>query len=200
MRLEAMFPLPLGAATNPSAAEDLAAILSFLNGEGRRFVTNQGNLTYDEYHLHREPCMTGLRRFFEESLGLFLNGLGYRIPGIDITQCWLNVNRPGDHHHRHHHPNSFISGVYYLEAALDSGTIVFHRPWVLEIEPDRAAASPFTSDLVEQVPEPGLLLLFPSRIEHSVTPNRSPVARMSISFNTRLRGKVGTHLHEVDFG
>lgn len=200
MRLEAMFPLPLGVATNPSAAEDLASVLGFLGGEGRRFVTNESNLTYDEFHLHLQPCMTGLRRFFEESITTFVGGLGYKIPAIEITQCWLNVNRPGDRHHRHHHPNSFVSGVYYLEAPPECGSIIFHRPWVLEVEPDRAAPSPFTSDVVEQVPQPGLLLLFPSRIEHSVTANRSNLARMSVSFNTRLRGRIGTHLHEIDFG
>ena len=31
-----------------------------------------------------------------------------------ITQSWMNVCQQGDRHHEHHHPNSFISGVLYI--------------------------------------------------------------------------------------
>ena len=33
---------------------------------------------------------------------------------MDITGCWANVNPPGSYHPMHHHPNNYLSGVYYV--------------------------------------------------------------------------------------
>jgi uncharacterized protein (TIGR02466 family) len=31
-----------------------------------------------------------------------------------ITGCWGNINPPGAYHPTHHHPNNYLSGVYYV--------------------------------------------------------------------------------------
>ena len=44
-----------------------------------------------------------------------------------ITTSWLNRYHKGHSTHQHHHSNSIISGVYYLEDCDKSAPIQFHR-------------------------------------------------------------------------
>lgn len=200
MRIEALFPLPLGAFeyAHGEAARDAA--IAWLNAEPRRYIQNEGNLTLEDFALHRQPWMADLAAYFATCVEAFIETVGHRVPEIAITQCWLNINRPGERHHRHHHPNSFVSGVYYLDAEPGAGSIAFHRPGFVELEPEKLKATAFTFDLWNEAPTTGMLLLFPSRLEHSVGRNLSQRNRLSISFNTMFRGKIGSHLQEVDFG
>lgn len=200
MRVEALFPLPLGVFDYPDPDGARARVIQWIQEQPRRYVQNEANLTFEDFTLHLEPCMTELVPFFMVSLRSFLHSLGFEVPEMTITQCWLNINRPGDRHHRHHHPNSYVSGVYYLDASPDCGAITFHRPGLVELEPARTRGTTFTFDQWKETPRSGQLLLFPSRLEHSVDPNLSSKDRLSISFNTMFRGVVGSHLQRVDFG
>jgi uncharacterized protein (TIGR02466 family) len=200
MRIEPLFPLPVGVFDYPGAEAARAKVVAWLNSADRRYIQNEGNITLEGFQLHREPCMAELVEFFRTAVGIFLEAVGHDVPDFAITQCWLNVNRPGERHHRHHHPNNFVSGVYYLEASPQSGSIAFHRPGLAELLPTRLKATPFTFDLWHEEARTGKLVLFPSRLEHSVEPNRSAQNRLSISFNVMFRGPVGSHLQAVDFG
>ena len=111
-----------------------------------------------------------------------------------ITQSWLNVTKPGERHHQHYHPNSIISGVFYITTEEDDG-IWFHG------HPDPA------SDVIKIIEKKGnsynlssvfvdikdlILLIFPSSLTHSVeSNNKATTDRISISFNTFMRGKIG---------
>jgi hypothetical protein len=44
-----------------------------------------------------------------------------------LTQSWLNYTKPGQFHHKHAHPNSFISGVLYMKAARQRDKIYFYK-------------------------------------------------------------------------
>jgi hypothetical protein len=33
-----------------------------------------------------------------------------------ITQSWLNYTKRNQYHHKHQHPNSLVSGVFYINA------------------------------------------------------------------------------------
>ena len=199
MRIEPLFPLPLGVFEYPGAEAARLKVRAWLEAAPRRYIQNEGNLTLEDFALHREPCMTELAAFFEACLRNYLEAVGHDVPNFAITQCWLNINRPGERHHRHYHPNSFVSGVYYLEAATQSGSIAFHRPGLAELLPSRLRATPFTFDVWQEEPNTGKLVLFPSRLEHSVQPNRSGADRLSISFNVMFRGSIGSHLQQASF-
>jgi uncharacterized protein (TIGR02466 family) len=104
---------------------------------------------------------------------------------FEITACWATVLAPGGEHKIHHHPNNFLSGVYYLRVGPGADTINFHdprnqtgilRPPVVELTAEN------TDQVVVRVEE-GTLLVFPSFLEHSVAANRSGEERVSISFN-----------------
>ena len=199
MRIEALFPLPLVVFDYPDAEGARARVLAWLNAVPRQVIQNEGNVTLEGFALHREPCMAELCEFFEASVRTFLEVVGHDVSRFTITQCWLNINRPGEQHHRHYHPNNFLSGVYCLDAFPDSGSIAFHRPGLAEMLPTRLKATPFTFDIWNEAPQTGKLRVFPSRLEHSVGPNRSERDRLSISFNVMFQGAIGSHLQQVEF-
>lgn len=111
---------------------------------------------------------------------------------LDLTvtaEAWANVARQGNYAKPHVHPNSNISGVYYVDVgdAEDphSGVIEFldprQRPGMFETE----GTVPF--DAYRISPTTGALLLFPSWLYHYVHPYRGTRPRLSVAFNVTIQ-------------
>ena len=85
-----------------------------------------------------------------------------------------------------YHPESIISGVFYVKAPDKSSMLRFFHPsadfmvrdWNVDLK-----CNMYTSSIWEILPEEGKLLLFPSWLEHEVDQNLSQEKRISISFN-----------------
>jgi hypothetical protein len=87
-----------------------------------------------------------------------------------VFRAWAIVNRAGSYHRRHTHAESTWSGIYYVDVGgADSACTVF------EVDP-----AP-----VRITPEPGLMVLFPSTIWHSVEPHHGNGNRITIAFDAR---------------
>jgi uncharacterized protein (TIGR02466 family) len=103
-----------------------------------------------------------------------------------VTGAWSNIESPGDYVRVHMHPWSVFSGVYYLKCDDRSGDIFLVDP-----RPGAGALYWPTNEVAERgainfEPRPGLLLLFPSWLEHYTDPNGSEEERVCISFNTHF--------------
>ncbi len=113
---------------------------------------------------------------------------------IYITQSWVNRSEPGQFHPKHKHPNSIISGVIFLDDNTGESLppIRFHRTVeMLSLDFDFDDLNEFNASCRLFEPEQGMLILFPSLLEHDVEKNESDRVRTSISFNTYVRGIVG---------
>lgn len=110
---------------------------------------------------------------------------------LPITSCWANKTEKLNAHHLHVHPNSVISGIFYLTSHLSGETsFTTTNYWIKDIShfsfmaplPDRVQAkiSPVKSTLI----------LFPSNISHSVKALKELETRYTISFNTYLSGII----------
>ena len=110
-----------------------------------------------------------------------------------ITQSWLNVLKPGGTHQMHIHPNSVISGVFYVNVNENDGIWFYGRQTASEVIKIKEKENTiYNSDRVFINVKDLFLLLFPSSMEHSVEPNnKATTDRISISFNTFVKGKVG---------
>jgi len=104
---------------------------------------------------------------------------------FEITACWATVLATGAAHPIHHHPNNYLSAVYYLRIHRGADTINFHDPRGQTgiIRPPVMALTPYNTDHVVVKVQKGTLLVFPSYLQHSVSPNASEAERVSISFN-----------------
>jgi uncharacterized protein (TIGR02466 family) len=47
---------------------------------------------------------------------------------FEISACWATVLAVGAAHSMHHHPNNYLSAVYYLRTNRGANTINFHDP------------------------------------------------------------------------
>jgi uncharacterized protein (TIGR02466 family) len=104
--------------------------------------------------------------------------------------AWANINRRGDFNRGHTHSTNHWSGVYYV----DTGQPVEGRPLsgAIEFTDPRPAIGVYDIPGAPQAstwtitPEPGLMLLFPSWLRHTVLPYEGPGERITIAFNIRV--------------
>lgn len=143
--------------------------------------------------LHQQAAFQPLTKINIAAAKGVLDFLKCRYQGFEITNCWGNINKQGESHHVHTHPNNFLSGVYYLRAPEKSGDIVFSDPrhQALVLIPSYQEFTPFNSARQRITPREGTLLLFHSWFQHQVEGNESEEERISISFNVMLKGDVG---------
>ena len=109
---------------------------------------------------------------------------------LRITQSWVNRNKTKESHHRHNHDNSIISGVYYIYPETPP-CIKFYRKKESDISIDTILHNPFNSKEFKVNVKRGMLILFPSSLEHSVDTNTNSEERISLAFNTFFTGVIG---------
>ncbi|WP_299410886.1 TIGR02466 family protein [Acaryochloris sp. IP29b_bin.148] len=112
---------------------------------------------------------------------------------LKISNMWAIINAPGSLNRAHIHPGHLWSGVYYVQAPPNSGSIEFTDPRTehLMLTPNLATNQPRVRGVwktVEFQPQPGRMLMFPSWLYHTVHPNMTEETgdkgeRVCISFN-----------------
>ncbi len=109
-----------------------------------------------------------------------------------ITSMWAIVNKGGAANARHHHGNSSISAAYYVRAPKNCGDIVFYDPRPAPVYSHPRSNNPNSLNaMVNSItPSEGVLVLFPSYLDHSVNSNESEDERIVISFNINLTPKI----------
>src|SRR5258706_4498517 len=110
----------------------------------------------------------------------------FKVKGAKFHQMWACINKKHDQNLIHSHTNNFnLSGVYYLNVPRDSGEIVFRDP---RPGANQAPYRLFKDDGDSEyfMPSEGMIILFPSYLEHFVLPNRSEHDRISMSFDLTL--------------
>ena len=144
-----------------------------------------GQAWQSRHCLHELAEFSGFFAYVNDATNAVLEFLkiGYR--EVEVTACWATINAPGRGHPKHVHPNSFLSGVYYLQTQSGADTINFHDPRVQTavIRPPVTELVAANADQAVISVTDGTLLLFPSWLEHSVDVNASLRVRISISFN-----------------
>lgn len=98
-------------------------------------------------------------------------------------EAWANVHENGGFNRTHTHREALLSGCYYVDVPPGAGSIVFKDP---RPGPQHARSLGKGVNSLSEVslqPKTGALLLFPNWLEHSVEPNESEQARVSIAFN-----------------
>ena len=125
-----------------------------------------------------------------KNINTALNDMGWDLTSqfIKITNMWSIINEEGAFNQKHHHSNSDLSAAYYVAAHENCGDIVFYdpRPAPVHNHPISKFPNKLNATVNSIKPKPGMLVLFPSYLEHSVNPNLSKEKRVVISFNLSL--------------
>ena len=185
-----LFPTPVGQSNIGRNFTDDE--LTFIKHQ--RTNTSTGNLISAESNLLDKIEMFDIRNRIQERLDAYYNFIfsPKTKTEIYITQSWANYTDTGQFHHPHSHSNSYISGVLYIQTLKDD-SITFIRPNVhtpvLHIE--AVEHNSWNSHAWWLPANSGELLLFPSTLTHEVKIRDNPGTRISIAFNTFLRGDIG---------
>jgi uncharacterized protein (TIGR02466 family) len=145
--------------------------------------------------LHRHAELRDLVCCFKSAVMNVLHHLKIGYDKFEITGCWANISAPGAAHRIHHHPNNFLSGVYYVKTRPGADTVNFHDPRAQTgiVRPPVTELTAENTDQVVVRVQAGTLLLFPSWLQHSVDPNQSSTTRISVSYNVMF-SDFGEHL------
>lgn len=154
---------------------------------------NEGNTSSDNKYILNCREVMDLRQFIEKSLHDYF--MATSNPKNDvrlkITQSWLNWSKPGQFHHKHAHPNSFISGCFYVSANKETDRIYFYRDDYQQIKFPPVDWNVYNSESWWLPVGSGDLVLFPSSLSHMVQPVDGDETRISLAFNTFPVGVIG---------
>ena len=153
-------------------------------------VANYGDRSSNSYLLDEPECK-GLKTFILGVAKTYGDMLAYNYKSYRFGQSWLSYKHPGQHHTQHTHPNSLISGVFYFgQPEEKTPAIRLHKMMggfnTSYISPSRVPDKRNLKYAWEHFDiqfTPGLFLLFPSHLHHSVPLNKSKTTRCSIAFN-----------------
>lgn len=191
MELHNLFPIPIG--IFDLGRQLTKRELSFIQKQEDR--PNEGNTTSINNKILGSAVMTPLREWLETSVQEYFQSTTNPKHSVNlrITQSWLNYSKPGQFHHKHAHPNSFVSGVFYVQTSA-TDRIYFCRAGFQQIKFPPQNWNLYNSDTWWFEAVTGRLILFPSSLEHMVPRVEGEQTRISLSFNTFPVGTVGEEL------
>ena len=109
---------------------------------------------------------------------------------IEIHESWCHITRDGGYHDMHTHPGSSWSAIYYLDtgdmdAASKNGLNRFFCPYNnMYIDAGTAWTSRNTS--IDITAQEGMLIVFPSFVQHNALSYRGEKERYVISVNSKV--------------
>lgn len=138
-----------------------------------------------------------IKKMFEVHLKIYTKEVLQLKNDFVITDTWSTRNPKNSIHKRHGHPNSLFSGVFYVHSQIynQSGNLNLH------LQPQFSKEFNFVYDIEEYNEfnseewsfslQTGDIIIFPSYIQHDVSPNELDDDRKIIGFNSFIDGKIG---------
>ena len=187
--IKPLFPKSIFVADNIIEQDEMNGIRNTIfeildnNGSKRNEILNVDSTHRTNNCLHEEESFKPLVDVIVNSAQRYAYELGYRgkaITNIKVSSMWSNVSQEGDSLSQHNHPNSLLSGAYYIEAPAESKIVFFDTPFSMLPEPQVYNELSYKNYYFDCIPN--RLLIFKSDLVHSTTPQ--PKGRkIVISFN-----------------
>ncbi len=149
------------------------------------------NLSKDTYVLDK-PELANIRTFIEEKISEYMNNLLQTDDRLSITTSWLNKSDTEESHHEHSHHNTVLSGVWYPYLDEMMPPISFRTRYESQFLFPARQYGPLNSAVFTPPIKSGDLIIFPSDLLHSVSPNKSNNTRYTLGFNTWTKGSFGS--------
>jgi uncharacterized protein (TIGR02466 family) len=162
-------------------------------GISRAVKKNLYESTFD-FLQQDEECVSALEQFALYTLSEICKDLNQNTWKkndafqIEIVESWFHITKNNGYHDVHSHPMSSWSGIYYLDigdstVVTSSGINRFYAPFKTDYL-DRG--NEFLTNIWDLEPKNGMLVLFPSYLNHSALPYSGKTPRYVIAFNARV--------------
>ena len=167
--------------------------LSFINKTKLNVYSNDGNTTSNDKNILENEVFKNLKEdlylrvkdYFDKVISSSNSITPY------ITQSWLNYTETNQYHHKHAHPNSLVSGVFYINCHEEYDRINFFNDSYKAILLDVKNYNLYNSEIWWYPVKTGDIILFPSSLTHMVETKQGDNTRISLAFNTFIKGNVG---------
>jgi uncharacterized protein (TIGR02466 family) len=208
-----LFAVPLAITRHPSPEalnRDLRELFIAREADGERHrnqrpsMQTTGGVFESEFRLFDtdEPRLVELREFCWRILSRLVMDLNGYTPDFMKqlrihASAWFHITRAGGFFGLHNHAMASWSGVYCVDGGdgdkelPDSGLLSFNNPastvamfidlGISNLKP------PFDFNGRVFKLKPGDLVIFPSWLQHQVTPHRGPGERITVAFNAWFR-------------
>lgn len=135
-----------------------------------------------------------VREWVDSKLAEVHKELDWEFDELKSTVFWTTMSAKGQWHHAHCHGLSMVSGIIYLTPSGSETWFSRESIWgpehtFLPLHKDPEKITLFH----KRKTEVGKLILFPSRLLHSVTEHDLDEPRHSLSFNAFPSGQIGSY-------
>jgi uncharacterized protein (TIGR02466 family) len=156
---------------------------------------NDGNTTSNNNYILNTKPLKNIKKKLNEIVEDYFQKVLSPANNIKpyITQSWLNYTEETQYHHMHEHPNSLVSGVLYINADKDNDKIKFYKKKYEPIRTEIKEYNFYNSTSWWFAVETLDVILFPSSLTHSVEVKKGHNTRISLAFNTYVKGTLGNN-------
>ena len=169
--------------------------LSFIDKTKLDIYKNEGNTTSnDNYILNNKEF-----KYLKDELDLRVKDYFDKVISPNnniepyITQSWLNYTETNQYHHKHQHPNSLVSGVFYINCNEEHDKIKFFSNKYASIKPEVKDWNIWNSETWWFSVKTGDIIMFPSSLTHMVENKQGTNTRISLAFNIFIKGVIGNN-------
>ena len=169
--------------------------LKFVDKNKKDFYKNDGNITSNNNYILNEKPFANIKKELDLRVQDYFDKVISPANKITpyITQSWLNYTETNQYHHKHAHPNSLVSGVFYINCHEEHDKIKFFNDNYKTIKLEVKDWNIWNSQSWWFSVKTGDVILFPSSLTHMVETKQGDNTRISLAFNVFIKGTVGNN-------
>jgi uncharacterized protein (TIGR02466 family) len=169
--------------------------LSFVDKSKLDYDKNDGNIASKNNYILNHKLFSSLKEELYLRVQDYFDKVISATDAITpyITQSWLNYTETNQYHHKHAHPNSIVSGVFYINCHEELDKIKFFREGYQTIRPEKKDYNLWNSETWWFTVKTGDIILFPSSLTHMVENKEGTNTRISLAFNVFIKGTIGNN-------
>ena len=169
--------------------------LSFIDKTKLDIYNNEGNTTSNDNYILNNKSFKNLKEKLDLKVQDYFDKVISPANNIKpyITQSWLNYTETNQYHHKHAHPNSLVSGVFYINCHEEYDKIKFFNDKYSAIKLEVKDWNMWNSESWWFHVKTGDIILFPSSLTHMVETKQGDNTRISLAFNVFIKGKIGNN-------
>ena len=167
--------------------------LKFVDKSKKNFTKNDGNITSKNNYILNEKPFENIKKELDLRVKDYFKKVISSTEKITpyITQSWLNYTETNQFHHKHAHPNSLVSGVFYINCHEELDKIKFFDDKYKTIKLETKDWNLYNSESWWFTVKTGDIIMFPSSLTHMVETKEGTNTRISLAFNVFVKGTLG---------